>query len=127
MCIIRLGGFEWDVDAAWDLVRDRVPCVLPVAPVDTTPPYTWPLGVRQDALETADLTIPVLVAMIEVQNGKFPFVLDGRDRVWAASVRGITSLPAHVLSVRESLDVMISGPEEFERLCARTYLPELDA
>jgi len=119
MRYMRCGPCYWNLDQGWDLVRDRPAETAEVPQVKVTERTTWPLGVSRDALETADVTAPLLVATVACQDDELHFILDGQDQWWAASVRGIRTLTAYVLSARESLEIMVAGRDFLEHAAAR--------
>lgn len=103
-----------------------MPEALEVSHVELTESTTWPLGVPRDALETADVTAPVLVATVACKDGEYHFILDGWEQWWAASVRGIRTLDAYVLSASETLDIMVAGRDFWEHAAANADVSELE-
>jgi hypothetical protein len=55
---------------------------------------------------TTDLTEPVIVATLRSrEGGRFPLLIDGTHRLYRAQVQGVAELPAHVLTIDESLEI----------------------
>lgn len=55
---------------------------------------------------TTDLHKPLIVATLRSrQDETFPLLIDGTHRLYHAHIEGVTELPAHVLTVEETLGI----------------------
>jgi hypothetical protein len=59
---------------------------------------------------TTDLSEPVLVATLRNESGEeFPLLIDGTHRLYRAYAEQVAELPAHVLTVEETLAIREDG------------------
>jgi hypothetical protein len=71
--------------------------------------------VDEEYARTADLTIPLLFITLQHEEEQSHMLIDGTHRLRGAVIHGYPTLPAHLLTVEESLEIR-SGPPTRRRL-----------
>lgn len=97
----HLLGSTWDVGKAWDILEAK-----PRAPktIDTEPLKWFAPLIKTDpkTVTKADLTVPIIVAIVKMKKGRGAIPIDGWHRITRALKEGLTELPAYVLTAKET-------------------------
>lgn len=105
---------RWDIDKA-RAVLDQSPREPIQVPIASALQIIGLIRIDEVHAQTVDLSAPIIVAL--TPDG-LPLPIDGWHRIWRASVEGYMTLPAYVLTLKES-ERVYSGARRY-----RTKLPD---
>ncbi len=97
---------KWDVSAALEIVKGRMQMVM-IFPAEIAT-IGKNVKVDHDYAMTTDLTIPVIAVVIQLDEMRDMFIIDGWHRIHKAVQLGIENIPCYVLSEEQTKTVTLS-------------------